>query len=75
MTHWLATDRLTKLPPPPFSPNTQVRSSLDMYRKILDVIEENDYDNFRKVRFCWAWPVVVGWGVCLCLPSCCSGVV
>jgi hypothetical protein len=20
-----------------------------MYRKILDVIEENDYDNFRKV--------------------------
>lgn len=28
----------------------QVRASLDMYRKILDVIEENDYDNFRKVR-------------------------
>lgn len=25
-----------------------VRASLDMYRKILDVIEENDYDNFRK---------------------------
>lgn len=26
-----------------------VRASLDMYRKILDSIEENDYDNFRKV--------------------------
>ena len=26
-----------------------MRASLDMYRKILDAIEENDYDNFRKV--------------------------
>ena len=29
-------------------PIPQVRSSLDMYRKILNVIEHNDYDNFRK---------------------------
>lgn len=30
-----------------------MRASLDMYRKILDVIEENDYDNFRKVSSRW----------------------
>ena len=27
-----------------------VRSSLDMYSKILTRLEENEYDNFRKVR-------------------------
>ena len=27
-----------------------VRSSLDMYREILNRIEDNDYDNFRKVN-------------------------
>ena len=25
-----------------------VRASLDLYSKILDVVERNDYDNFRK---------------------------
>ena len=31
-----------------FGNNFQVWSSLMLYRKILDVIEENDYNNFTK---------------------------
>ena len=28
-----------------------VQASLDLYSRILDVIERNDYDNFRKRAF------------------------
>ncbi|GJQ13567.1 hypothetical protein GpartN1_g5358.t1 [Galdieria partita] len=32
-----------------------VRASLDMYRRILDVIEENDYDNFHRRAYVGKW--------------------
>jgi len=32
-----------------------VRASLDMYRRILDVIEENNYDNFRRRAYVGKW--------------------
>lgn len=46
---WIETRR-DGMTDPLIPTHPQVRSSLDMYRKILNVIEENDYDNFRKVR-------------------------
>lgn len=33
---------------PPAGRRRPVRASMDLYRKILERIEANDYDNFRK---------------------------